>query len=322
MDFSALKGHTRLLIEADLQPLQGHRFQPTGFPDLGAAQYKLPGQQVDMVLLESPQSVANRLETTIWTGQALVEPLQGISYVVVERDGEVLTNSLIEAHRLNSYYILEGTDKSFFKQLQTELAIPDEGMVDFHQLAVVLAKYDLNSLLHGIFLAKKEIAGGRFKLARALSGFIEAYNVEKVASGGVKNDAVNPKADAKKGGGNIPFHREEYTAERITAYFSLDLAQIRGYRLGEAVEDLLIAIALWKIQRFLERGLRLRTACDLDCEKIRITRPTAGFDLPSHQALTEALPALVAAVAQQGGFADPPVTTVQYQPEAQKGDSK
>jgi len=322
MDFSALKAPTRLLIEADLEPLQGTRFQPTGFPDLGAAQYRLPGQNIDMVLLESPQSVSNRLETTVWTGQELVNSLQGISYVVVEQDGEVLTNSLIEAHRLNSYYILEGTDKSFFKQLQTELAIPDEGTVDFHRLAVVLARYDINSLLHGIFLAKKEIAGGRFKLARALSGFIEAYNVEKVASGGVKNDPVNPKADAKKGGGNIPFHREEYTAERISAYFSLDLAQIRGYRLGEAVENLLIAIALWKIQRFLDRGLRLRTACDLDCTAIRVTRPETGFDLPDHQALTEALPSLVKAVADQGVFADPPVTTVHYQPEAKKGAAK
>lgn len=315
IDFSTLKDETRLLIEAQLKPLQGTRFQPTGFPDLGAATYKLPGEGVEMVLLESAQSIANRLETVVWdeASGAVVEPLKGVSYVVVEQDGKVLTNSLLEAHRLNSYYILEGKDKSFFNRLKDELDFPSEGPVDFHKLAVVLAKYDINSLLHGIFLAKKEIAGGRFKLARALSGFIEAYNINVVASGGVKNDPVNPSADAKKGGGNIPYHREEYTAEKITAYFSLDLAQIRGYRLSSEVEDLLIAIAIWKIQRFLNTGLRLRTACDLDCIGYSVTRPKQGFELPEHDELTEALPKLVKAVADAGWFAKPPVTVVQYE---------
>ncbi|MBD1911251.1 type I-U CRISPR-associated RAMP protein Csb1/Cas7u [Leptolyngbya sp. FACHB-8] len=314
MDFTVLKDHPRLLIEASLTPLQGTRFQPTGFPDLGAAAYQLPSSNTQMLLLESAQSVANRLESSIWddANEDVVAPLKGIPYVVVKQDDKVLTNSLLEAHRLNSFYILEGKDKSFFDQLRMELDAPAEGAVDFRKLAQVLARYDLNSLLHGIFLAKKEIAGGRFKLARALSGFIEAYNVAIVSSGGVKNDRVNPQADAKKGGGNIPYHREEYTAEKITAYFSLDLAQIRGYRLGIDLENLLIAIALYKIQRFLDRGLRLRTACDLEAVKITVKRPE-GFELPSTSELTKALPGLVSAASS--AFADPPVTIVQYQAE-------
>jgi CRISPR-associated protein Csb1 len=314
MDFTALKDHARLLIEATLEPLQGTRFQPTGFPDLGAAAYQLPGSNTRMLLLESAQSVANRLESSIWdeATQDIVAPLQGIPYVVVKQDETVLTNSLLEAHRLNSFYILEGKDRSFFERLKKELDAPAEGAVDFRKLAQVLARYDLNSLLHGIFLAKKEIAGGRFKLARALSGFIEATNIEVVSSGGVKNDRVNPQADAKKGGGNIPYHREEYTAEKITAYFSLDLAQIRGYRLGAALEDLLIAIALYKIQRFLDQGLRLRTACDLEATAITVRRPD-GFALPSAADLAKALPALVKAATP--AFADPAITVVQYQAE-------
>ncbi len=315
MDFTALKDHPRLLIEASLEPLQGTRFQPTGFPDLGAATYQLPGNNTRMLLLESAQSIANRLESSIWdeANQDVVTPLQGIPYVVVKQDDKVLTNSLLEAHRLNSFYILEGKDRSFFEQLKKELDASTVGAVDFRKLAQVLAHYDLNSLLHGIFLSKKEIAGGRFKLARALSGFIEAYNIEVVSSGGVKNDRVNTQADAKKGGGNIPYHREEYTAEKITAYFSLDLAQIRGYRLGIDLENLLTAIALYKIQRFLDRGLRLRTACDLEATAITVKRPD-GFELPSYTDLTEALPSLVQAA--RGAFANPPVTVVQYQAEA------
>lgn len=315
MNFKDLKDQSRLLIEARLEPLQGTRFQPTGFPDLGAATYQLPGNNTRMLLLESAQSVANRLENSIWdeANQGIVAPLQGIPYVVVKQGEQVLTNSLLEAHRLNSFYILEGKDRSFFDQLKKELDAPTEGAVDFRKLAQVLARYDLNSLLHGIFLAKKEIAGGRFKLARALSGFIEAYNVEVVSSGGVKNDRVNPSADAKKGGGNIPYHREEYTAEKITAYFSLDLAQIRSYRLGTDLENLLIAIALYKVQRFLDHGLRLRTACDLEATSITINRPD-GFEMPSYTDLTQALPTLVKAASS--AFAAPPVTVVQYQAEA------
>ena len=324
MNFKLLKDHSRLLIEANLTPLQGTRFQPTGFPDLGAATYDITkknsqGNQikVPMLLVESAQSIANRLENTIWdeAAQDLVTPLRKISYVVVQRNGEVLTNSLLEAHRLNSFYILEGKDRHFFEQLRQELSAPEEGAVDLHKLAKVLAKYDLNSLLHGIFLAKKEIAGGRFKLARSLSGFIEAENVTVVSSGGVKNDRVNPKAEAKKGGGNIPYSHDEYTAEHIRAYFNLDLAQIRGYRLGTAIEDLLIAIALYKIRRFLEQGLRLRTACDLEYMDIKVQRPK-DFQLPSLSELTAALPALVQAASS--AFANPPVTVVQYEAEEVK----
>lgn len=324
MDFKALKEHPRLLIEAELTPIQGSRFQPTGFPDLGAANYQVVNkdkQLVQMLLVESPQSVANRLENTIWdeVAQDVVEPLRGISYVVVKQGNQVLTNSLLEAHRLNSFYILEGKDKHFFEQLKTELDVIADGPVDFQKLAIVLAKYDINSLLHGIFLAKKEIAKGRFKLARALSGFIEARNISVVSLGGVKNDRVDPSADAKKGGGNIPYHREEYTAEEIKAYFNLDLTQIRSYRLGSAVEDLLIAIAIWKIQRFLDRGLRLRTACDLEYLEIKVERPSS-FELPDHKELTIALPGLIQAASSV--FATPAVTTVEYEKDEESAASQ
>jgi CRISPR-associated protein Csb1 len=42
IDFSKLDGAPRLLIEASLRPVQGVRFQPTGFPNLGAATYRPP----------------------------------------------------------------------------------------------------------------------------------------------------------------------------------------------------------------------------------------------------------------------------------------
>ena len=51
------------------------------------------------------------------------------------------------------------------------------------------------------------------------------------------------------------------TAKTITAFLNLDLAQIRGYGLEDDAPQLLVALSLWKIRRFLDSNMRLRTAC-------------------------------------------------------------
>jgi len=81
----------------------------------------------------------------------------------------------------------------------------ETGRVDLQLLSKTLLKYDINSLLHGVFLAKKELAGGRLRLPRALSGFVEARNASVAASGGVKKDEVNPSGDTKRGFGHVIF---------------------------------------------------------------------------------------------------------------------
>jgi CRISPR-associated protein Csb1 len=311
MDLTALKSAPRLLITATLQPVLGTRFQPTGFPDLGAAKYSTADGK-DMLLVESAQSMANRLETVAFDAIAntWVAPLAGLPFVAVtDKSGAPITNSLFEAHRLNSPYILEGTDKTFFTALRKELGADEEGRVDLQKLAAVLLKYDINSLLHGVFIAKKEISGGRMRLPRALTAFIEASEVKVAASGGVKNDSVNPAGDAKKGFGNVPFHRDEFTGN-ITAFFNLDLSQIRGYGLGEAVENLLVAVALYKIRALLDSPFRPRTACDLEVTGITVKRPD-GYTLPTLAELTAALPGLVKAASDR--FASPAVTTVVFE---------
>lgn len=311
MNLDVLDSHPRLLIEVNLAPLQGSRFQPTGFPDLGAATYTLSDGSA-MLLVESAQSMANRLETVCWDDARSdwQAPLRGLPYVAVQENGRPLTNSVLEAHRLNSPYILEGKDKSFFDRLKGDLGAMEKGRVDLKLLASTLLKYDVNALLHGVFLAKSDLAGGRLRLPRVLSAFIEAHNVGIAASGGVKFDQVDPKGDTKKGFGHVPFARDEYTAKPITAYFNLDLAQLRGYGLGDAAERLLIAIALYKIQRFLSFGLRLRTACDLEpVGKLQVKRPQE-FELPSLDALEGALPGLIEKASP--AFADPRVTIIQY----------
>lgn len=320
--FQELRDPPRLLMQARLKPLQGDRFQPTGFADLGAARYKAykrvgeSAPLADMVLVESPQSVANRLEAVCWdkAKSKLAPELDGMPYVQVTRpDNTQLTNSILEAHRLNSPYILEGKDDTILKMLKADVAGMEEGPVDIMKLARAVFKYDPNAVLHGVFLAKKELAGGRLRMPRLLSGFIEAIDVQDAASGGVKNDHVNPSGDTARGFGNVPYHRSEFTAKQLLAYFNLDLAQLRGYGLGAAAETFLIALALFKIRRFLTLGLRLRTACDLDVDgELVVTRPD-GLTLPDDKTLVHALTDSLSACKTEKLFADPPVTTVVYE---------
>ena len=323
IDWQQLENEPRLLMEAELKPIQGSRFQPTGFPDLGAAEYQAPddeGKPTRVVLVESAQSMANRLEAVCWdkSSDEIVPSLRGMPYVHINLwEEDQTTNSIIEPHRLNSPYILEGEDTTVLDKLKARLANRERGQVDLHELALVLAEMDTNSLLHGVFLAKKDLAGGRYRMPRALSAFIEAVGVSPVESGGVKNDPVDPSGDANRGFGNVPFHRTEYTAERITAYFNLDLAQIRAYGLGESAEKFLVTLALWKVRKFLETGLRLRTACDLEVmdggdNGLKVTRPE-GFDVPPTLALEADLPELIEACASEGLFADPPVTQLTFE---------
>ena len=65
MNLEPLKNQPRLLLKAALRPIQGTRFQPTGFPDLGAPADDGPDGK-KMLLVESAQSMANRLEAVCW----------------------------------------------------------------------------------------------------------------------------------------------------------------------------------------------------------------------------------------------------------------
>jgi CRISPR-associated protein Csb1 len=290
----ALEEANRLLLIVRLRPVQGDRFQPTGFPSLGAATYQT--KDGTKLLVESAQSMANRLETTCWDSgaNAPVTALKGISHVTVNRKGEFLTDSMLEAHRVNSPYLLEGKDRGFFEKLKAELGGLEEGPIDRKKLAEALLRFDAGSLIHGVFLARKDLAGGRLRLARALSAFIEAVGVSVAASGGVKNDHVNPSGVTKDGFGNVPFSRDEFVAEEIHCYFNLDLAQIRGYGLSVEATRMLILLALYRIRKLLDSDLRLRTACDLEVDhSVAVQVRPEGFELPSLKDLEVAVQAAI-----------------------------
>jgi CRISPR-associated protein Csb1 len=304
LDLSALSTTPRLLFDVVVKPVQGRRFQPTGFPDLGAATYR--AGDTDCLLVESAQSMANRLEATIWDAgsNTLVPAANGLSYVQVNgKEGKFLTASILEAHRLNSVYVEKADKGAFHKSLAEACKYSDKDPVDRLAFVSAMFRHDVNSLLHGTFL---ESIGGRLRLPRALSAFIEAEGINVAASGGVKNDHIMPGKDdgkesgeakgAKEGYGNVPFHREEYTATTITASFNLDLQQIRSYGLGDTATRLLTVLALFKIRTLVDGNLRLRTACDLEAVATTISaRKPAGFQLPSQAELSAALTEAIAA---------------------------
>jgi len=320
MKFDSLKSSPRLLIEIPLKPLQGSRFQPTGFPDLGAATFKGfddQGQQVDCLLVESAQSMANRLESVCWDEgkDCLAAPLKGLPYVETTLPDGTVTDSIREAHRVNSPYIASSKSKEF-DAIKEAIGFEANKPFDRRKLAKALLKYDPCSLLHGTFLEK---IGGVVRLPRVISGFVEANGVDVASAGGVKFDRVQPGTGentpygkAAEGYGNVPYHRDEYTARNIVAYFNLDLAQLRGYGLGDDAENMLIAISLYKIRKFLHEGLRLRTACDLEATAGIVVKRPEGFDIPELGEIEKALPGLIKKVADENLFANPVITKMTY----------
>ena len=332
IDFEKIEKVPRLLIEADLKAIQGDRFQPTGFPDLGAAVYERPDGK-RMILVESAQSIANRLEATCLddSGIDIATELVGLPYIsanlagkVDEKDYSTKTTSLIEAHRINSPFIISNEDfKSDFKiRADYEKGKP----LDWKKIALALLYYDPNSLLHGAFMANLE--DGRVKVQRALTGFIEAEGINEVVSGGVKNNPLDPTGKIRANNydkdvyGNVPYHRMEYTAERIVAYFNFDISIFEGYGLPKEAKELLIALGLYKVRRLLNQGLRLRTACDFVVkDEIRVVSP-GDFVIPDEANLLTIVQERIQACNSSGLFAVPAVTEISTEVKKAKSSDK
>jgi CRISPR-associated protein Csb1 len=268
----------RSVLTVTLQPLVGSRFQPTGFPDLGAAEFGPAGQRV--LLVESAQSMANRLEATTWDDARAdqVEPLAGLPYVrILDGDGQFLSSSRLEAHRLASAYIMQGTVDGTGGEswLADRIGLRVGRPLDHRAVARTCFTLDPVSLVHGVFFARKAWPW-QPKIARAVTSFIEAYGVQPAVSGGVKRDGVINEAKegaTAEGYGTVPHHRTEYTAERITGYFCVDHDQLRSYGLPEPATALLEALIDFEIGSLLDGGLRLRTACDLVVTEVDGQRP-------------------------------------------------
>lgn len=318
---------SRFLLDARLVPAIGSRFQPTGFPDIGAGEFQRPIVRADgqismenCLLVESAQSMANRLEGTAWDSASnSPHPVfAGLPFVevVAADDGRYLTSSRTEAHRLASAFVKHSRlgGESMVAVLRDRLGLREDTPIDHRQLSAAVFVLDPFCLVHGVFFADSEWPG-QPKIARALSSFVEAANVLRADSGGVKKDHVRHKlaegGGTAEGYGTVPFHRVEWTAATITASFSLDRRQLRSYGLGDAATDLLECIALWEVRALLDDGLRLRTACDL------VSADDLDGDLPSLDELSGRVRDGIAACAGQLGDGAP--IRVQWADGGKKG---
>ena len=281
VDLSPLDSASRLLVEATLRvaPGSGGRFQPTGFPDLGPALYKgvrsarnndaqksTQVELVDMLLIESVQSMANRLEEVCLQGEDYNPDCQGIPYVRVldgHRSNAFLTSSVREPHRLASPYVLGAKrgDAVYRDEMKTALVANKQRPVHIWKLIPAIFERDPGCVLHGVFL---EEIDGRIRLPRLVSAYIEASSPNQANSGGVYRGEVTAKD-------NIPYPRQEFTSSEITASFIFHLSTLTGYGLDEPKNRFLQAWALYKIDRFLHQHLRLRTACEFDVVELMIT---------------------------------------------------
>lgn len=284
----------RSTFTLELRPIVGSRFQPTGFPDLGAATFERADGHGQQLIVESAQSMANHFEATTWdlAGQQPAAEVAALPYVRVVNDaGEFLTSSRLEAHRLASSYVLDGTlDGTELRGVLPErFGLAKGRPLDMQRVTREIFKLDPVSLVHGVFFAQGSWPW-QPKVARAVTAFIEASDVRPAVSGGVKRDSViNTLKDAvegqtsKEGYGMVPHHRTEYTAASIRLYAVIDQQQFRSYGLSENATELLSALADWELASLLADGLRLRTACDLvlveqdsDVPKIDVARSRLG----------------------------------------------
>lgn len=294
LDLSPLDSASRLLVEAELKVAAGGggRFQPTGFPDLGPALYR-GADGANWLLVESPQSMANRLERVCWVdGDGETDRVgryndacNGIPYVqATDSDQRPLTASTLEAHRLSSPYIWDtqpfedpdnkGKQIGLADYLKRLFNLSENRLVPWKKVAEGLLKIDPGCLLHGIWFNESSFAGGKVRITRALSGYIEARDPSTANFGFQKRDQVSDRTDkeagqsAAEGYGSVIGPKQHFTSPEVKAYFQVDLERLRSYGLSSEQVQALTAWAIYKIRRVLiasrDGVADLRTECKFE----------------------------------------------------------
>ena len=299
----------RLFVTADLVPSNGNPLiQPTGFPDVGPVFYPDPsGRHGQICLIESEASMANRLEEVCmadkYTG-TLCGELASLPYLQVQQSGQFRTSSTIEGHRFASQYVLETSTAAFaaagsppemlVEYVKRELGassdgkrVPAANVPTIFRLAMEL---DPLALIHGFQISLGSLSFVGLRSPRSLCATIVGLNARPVGVPGVKFDPIGT-SDA----GQAIFRRERIVADVVEASFTIDIALIRSLKLADNPalqgprEELLIALCLWKIARFLwkhDEGNRLRSECDLRLNSTKL--PT--YKLGARGTVEEAFP--------------------------------
>jgi CRISPR-associated protein Csb1 len=286
----------RLVVRCRWTPVLGEhqRFQPTNFPNLGAAEYSTDGGRT--VVVDSPQSMANRLEALSWDAASRqpTGPFQGLPYVVVmsKATKNYLTSSRTEAHRLSGAYLRDAKTadgEKWDRYLNDRFGLSQTEPMDLGRVYREIYALDPYCLIHGVFFSDKDI-WGQPKVPRALTATMDAFGAQPVTSGGVKKDDVGARNEftggSVEGYGMIIYPRVDYTARRIESLFVLDVDQIRRYGLDAAATETLFLLGLWEIAAYCARPRRHRTLCDLNPQELVVEVPaSAHVQFPTADAL-------------------------------------
>ncbi|GAB4243123.1 MAG: hypothetical protein Kow00109_18910 [Acidobacteriota bacterium] len=290
-------------------------------------------------IVDSAASMANHLEFVCMRGPhdyELVDELAGMPYVrcvTGELEGgklppekrEVVVTSLTEGHRIASTYFFgnrprntmkwdgkggqrlrpDGTvsAESFGDELAKEFGIALDGSKKAHPRAdkwwnvfSTIFRYDPNALVHGVLFPQWQI-----KIPRVLTAHLEAFGAGRVDRSGVKFDRLG-----KTTSGQPIFAVDDATAREIRATFILDLALVRsfgrenGKGLNDKQKEFVVALALWKIKRLVERPFRFRSGCHLECVSLKQGSLDVDIDVDIRQAI------------KQARFTDTPITDVYW----------
>jgi CRISPR-associated protein Csb1 len=243
---------------------------------------------------------------------------------------ELVVTSLTEGHRIASTYFLDGQligpDHELQKRSQDSKANKDSEAVPrqfkdvlVNEFGIVLPdskkahppaerwwsvfatifRYDPNALVHGVLFPQWQL-----RIPRVLTAHLEAFGAGRVDRSGVKFDRLG-----KTTSGQPIFAVDDATAREIRATFILDVALVRsfgrtkansGLGLSEKQKEFLVALALWKIKRLLEKPFRFRSGCHLECTNLMNADASASIDVDIQKAIQEA------------GFQDPRITDVYW----------
>jgi CRISPR-associated protein Csb1 len=205
----------------------------------------------------------------------------------LDSDKRPLTASTLEAHRLASPYIWEtqpdeNLEKPLPEYLKDLFELRENRLVPWKKVAEGLLKVDPACLLHGIWFNDASFAGGKVRITRALSGYVEARSPAPANFGFQKRDPVSDRTDkeagqsAAEGYGSVIGPKQQFTSPEIKAYFQLDLERLRSYGLTPEQVRALAAWAIYKIRRVLTASrdgvADLRTECKFEVVNIAVKR--------------------------------------------------
>jgi CRISPR-associated protein Csb1 len=232
------------------------------------------------------------------------------------KDREVVVTSFTEGHRIASSYFIDGAvlagdakatkknkdgkDEAFTleRDLIDKFGIVLPGSSKAHpppdkwwNVFLTIFKVDPNSLVHGVLFPQWQI-----KIPRVLTAHLEAFGAGRVDRSGVKFDRLG-----KTTSGQPIFAVDDATAESIRATFVLDVSLVRSFGrtkkegeketqlgLSEEQKRLLVALALWKIQKLLESPFRFRSGCHLRCTALKNYDQEVEIDVDIAQAINQA----------------------------------